>query len=54
MSTHYDRVEDIPPKTCYAIADDGELIMKSAGVPCAWIRADLSGRNVTANLKNNR
>ena len=54
MSTHYNRVEDIPPKTCYSISNDGELIMKSAGVPSAWIRADLTARHVTANTDNNR
>ena len=54
MSAHYERVEDIPPKTCYSISNDGELIMKSAGVPSAWIRADLGGWNVSSNTHNNR
>ena len=54
MSTHYSRVEDIPPKTCYAIADDGELILKAADVPSAWMRADLSGWNVSSNTANTR
>ena len=54
MSTHYSRVEDIPPKTAYSLTDDGKLLMMSSGVPSAWIEADLGAQHVTSNTENNR
>ena len=54
MTPHYERVEDIPPRTAYSLTDDGKLLMMSSGVPSAWIEADLKARHVTANTDNNR
>ena len=54
MKASYNSVEEIPPRTCYALTDDGKLLMMSSGVPSAWIEADLGAQHVTSNTENNR
>ena len=54
MKPSFNSVEEIPPRTCYALTDDGKLLMMSSGVPSAWMRADLDARHVTSNTENNR
>ena len=54
MKATYNSVEEIPPETCYSVTEDSTLLMVSAGVPSAWIRADLKARHVTANTDNHR
>ena len=54
MSVHYDRFEDIPSGTAYAVTDRGELHMLCSGNPDAWMSASLNSQLVSSNTQNNR
>ena len=54
MSVHYDRFEDIPPGTTYAVTDRGELHMLCSDQPDAWTIASLNSHLVSSNTQNNR